>query len=532
MVTTEPKSNERLPLALALITGLVLLQLLPELGLVDFHREEARRVVPAREMLASGNFISPTIWGQAYLSKPPGYFWLLSLVFKLTGSISEYAARLPSVLASLATALSITLVGARLFSVRAGFFGAMLFTLSLETLGKGRLAEIEPTLTFFVFAAGALWWFGRAGSWLFSLLAGVALAGALLCKGPAALLYFACPPMALALTQRAPRFICSARFFVPLLLGTGLAALWVVALFEQVGRAEALAHWGSQVSGQGGHSFAAYLVVRSKYVAGTLLAFFPASFIVLLALRTPAWRELRARPEVSFAFWATAAGWLFFLVFPGTSVRYAYPGLPFMALLAGHMLEVGVERGRSALLTRRLQRLASGSALLAVVLGLVCVVGFFTPLDEVRIDLGGLVLGLACSLLGLKLYRDAGGERRLLVALLVLPILFGQLVRSQVGAATALRHSRKPIAAQLDASLPAGAALHVGFWDNFNTLLYVDHEVRYTPRWSELDEEAWLLLKSEQEAELEPAPWPYELLRRQQFWGGERVLLHVRPEGP
>ena len=38
-------------LAILIVTGVVLLQLLPSLGHSDFFREEGRRVVPAREML-------------------------------------------------------------------------------------------------------------------------------------------------------------------------------------------------------------------------------------------------------------------------------------------------------------------------------------------------------------------------------------------------------------------------------------------------------------------------------------------------
>ena len=66
--------------------------------------DEGRNAEVGREMLAGGDWITPHYNGYAYLDKPAPFFWLVALSFKVFG-VSEWAARLPSGLAALATLL-------------------------------------------------------------------------------------------------------------------------------------------------------------------------------------------------------------------------------------------------------------------------------------------------------------------------------------------------------------------------------------------------------------------------------------------
>lgn len=513
--------------ALLLLLLVAALLYLPELGAVDFHREEGRRVLPAREMLASGDFVLPTLWGEPYLSKPPGIFWLQALAQTFAGGLSEVAARLVSVFATLATALGLFALGRRLYGASAGLYAGLLYLLATESLTKGRLAEIEAPLALAVFAATGLWWLGRS-SWVACLGSGLALAAALLLKGPAALVFFLGPPIALAVLDRAPRLVLSPRLFVPLLLGAGLASLWVVALFDSVGRDVPMNAWTGQVGGQGGRTLAEYASERGSFLLGTLFAFAPAAWLLFASAGTAAGRSLARAKGARMALAAAASGWLFFLVFPGTSVRYVFPALPFVALAAG-VLFARLDAGQTdEVFTRRIDWIAKAVGALALVLGLACVVAFFVDLGDIGTDVGGATLGLMLVGTGVWIWRTQPALRPRLTFLLV-PLLVGGVLVTQVEPSKQKRHVRQPQARALDAALGDGDVLHIAYWANFNALLYVDHVVRFAPEWQELPTGAWLFVRDDQ---LEDArtrrPGTEEVLHTEIF-GQQRALLRLGP---
>lgn len=93
---------------LLLAVGLLLLPaLLVNLGLLAFTGDEGIRSLVALEMGISGNYVTPTLFGEFYYNKPPLYNWLLLAIFKFTGRTDEFIARLPTVFFLLAYATTI-----------------------------------------------------------------------------------------------------------------------------------------------------------------------------------------------------------------------------------------------------------------------------------------------------------------------------------------------------------------------------------------------------------------------------------------
>jgi 4-amino-4-deoxy-L-arabinose transferase-like glycosyltransferase len=91
----------QLPRAAYLLIALIftyIISVLVHLGYFPLNNEEPRRAIVAIEMLHSGNFVMPTTMGWEYYNKPPVYNWLISLCMWLTGSTSETAVRLPSLI--------------------------------------------------------------------------------------------------------------------------------------------------------------------------------------------------------------------------------------------------------------------------------------------------------------------------------------------------------------------------------------------------------------------------------------------------
>ncbi len=84
---------------LVLILLLIPMAFLINLGLQPFIDDEGNRTTVALEMLWSSNFITPTLHGEYYYNKPPLWNWILALSIWLHGSASEWATRLPAVLA-------------------------------------------------------------------------------------------------------------------------------------------------------------------------------------------------------------------------------------------------------------------------------------------------------------------------------------------------------------------------------------------------------------------------------------------------
>lgn len=160
---------------------------LPAMGVRDLRLEEGRRATPAREMLQSGNFVVPTLYGDVYLNKPPLYFWLVAGLGQLRGQVDEICVRLPSALGTLLCAL-ITFGFARreLDRLTRGLAALCMLTCTI-LLDKGTLGEIDALLTALVGLALLVWYEGdrpegqSRSSWL---LSGVLLGVMALMKGP------------------------------------------------------------------------------------------------------------------------------------------------------------------------------------------------------------------------------------------------------------------------------------------------------------------------------------------------------------
>jgi 4-amino-4-deoxy-L-arabinose transferase-like glycosyltransferase len=84
-----------------LLFALLLVAMFWNLGVTPIQADEPTRTVVAMEIMLSKNWFFTTINGEAYYNKPPLYNWLLIGLYKITGSKSEFVARLPVVFSML-----------------------------------------------------------------------------------------------------------------------------------------------------------------------------------------------------------------------------------------------------------------------------------------------------------------------------------------------------------------------------------------------------------------------------------------------
>jgi len=187
----------RLRLELILIVvlgGLALASGMRAAPLVDW--DEATYAEVAHEAIANHRYLDFTWNGQAYVKKPPLLFWTLIGSFKALGE-SEFAARLPSVAAGLATLLLIYLTAAGVAGRLAGTLAALapLQFYFFVARGGRDCATDAPLLFFLTLALYAL--LHAREDRRFCALAGVASGLAILSKGLAGIIPLIIAPVAI-----------------------------------------------------------------------------------------------------------------------------------------------------------------------------------------------------------------------------------------------------------------------------------------------------------------------------------------------
>lgn len=118
-----------------------------------------------REMLLTHDWLSPRIYGVFWYDKPPLYYWLVAMSFSVFG-MSEFAARLPSGLMAIATAVLVYQGGVKLFDRRTGLFAALILITSFEFFYMAKAAVTDMTLTF-CFTAALLAFLLKRYLWLY-----------------------------------------------------------------------------------------------------------------------------------------------------------------------------------------------------------------------------------------------------------------------------------------------------------------------------------------------------------------------------
>jgi 4-amino-4-deoxy-L-arabinose transferase-like glycosyltransferase len=108
--------------------------------------DEPRYAWIARAMAETGDWITPRLYGHPWFEKPVLYYWLAGFNFKFIHS-AEWAARLPSALAALLTALALARCAHKFFNDRAALYALLIFPTAVATLSMSRAATPDMLLT-------------------------------------------------------------------------------------------------------------------------------------------------------------------------------------------------------------------------------------------------------------------------------------------------------------------------------------------------------------------------------------------------
>ncbi|MGA7873508.1 MAG: phospholipid carrier-dependent glycosyltransferase, partial [Candidatus Binatus sp.] len=183
------------PVRLTLYALFAAILYLPGLGRPAlWEPDEGRYAEIAREMVVSGDYVTPRDDFELYFEKPPLVYWAEAASIHAFG-VNEFAVRLPAALFSIGQVVVTAALAEVMLGVSAGFFAALALALSPLFFGFARFATLDPALAFFLTAAlGALYVAARDDSlsrpssrrWM--LISAAMLALGTLAKGPVALL--------------------------------------------------------------------------------------------------------------------------------------------------------------------------------------------------------------------------------------------------------------------------------------------------------------------------------------------------------
>ncbi|MEJ2315106.1 MAG: glycosyltransferase family 39 protein [Nitrospirota bacterium] len=114
-----------------------------------FDVDEAVFSQATKEMVASGDWITPTYNGENRYDKPILFYWLMALSYKVFG-IDEFGARFPSAAAGVVLALSVFLFTRYFRDAKAALYASLSTVLSIYFLAYSHAAVTDMVLTLFI----------------------------------------------------------------------------------------------------------------------------------------------------------------------------------------------------------------------------------------------------------------------------------------------------------------------------------------------------------------------------------------------
>ena len=176
-------ADSRHAVSILLIVG-VALYLVNLGGYPLYTKGEPREAVTVFAIVHGGGFILPQRAGVEIPSKPLLMHWLAALVSLASGGVNEFSVRLPSAALAIAGVLTCYLYVRRLFDEVVAFFAALMMATTFQYLQAATGARVDMTLTFFMEMAFFEFILMAEGLTQRRMLLYVALALAILTKGP------------------------------------------------------------------------------------------------------------------------------------------------------------------------------------------------------------------------------------------------------------------------------------------------------------------------------------------------------------
>jgi len=305
-------------------------------GFLLFDVDEAVFSAAAREMVETGNLITPTYNYEPRYDKPILIYWFMSAAFKLFGT-TEFAARFTSSLFGVLLSAMTFLFVRRVRGVNAAVFATIALAVNLEFFVYSHSAVTDMTLAFFITASIYAFYLGTLeGGKKWFLGFWIAAALAVLTKGVVGLLF----PMAISFLYLAllKNLKTLKALYSPSYIGVFIlvAAPWFVAqlmingweFFNAFIIKHHIQRYSGVISSHGGPFY--------YYIGVLLLGFFPWAAM----LPAGVYRGIKRRLDPQSGLYLLCALWFLFVLIFFSIARtklpnYIFPLFPASAILAG-----------------------------------------------------------------------------------------------------------------------------------------------------------------------------------------------------
>ena len=128
-----------------------LISLLPWIALGDFSTKgEPREAAVAVSMIETGDWILPKVYANEFAYKPPMMHWLIAVFSLPEGRVSEFTARLPSVLAYTLMMVFVLMLFGRKTRFQEAFITTLLLLSCFEIHRAGMTSRVDMVLTAFI----------------------------------------------------------------------------------------------------------------------------------------------------------------------------------------------------------------------------------------------------------------------------------------------------------------------------------------------------------------------------------------------
>lgn len=299
----------------------------------NFAKREVRTVICAREMLASGNYLIPTLGGETRFEKPPLQYWLISLSAKLNqGLLTNASGRIPSIIAGIIVLLLTWWWTVQLKPnddrKKALLSPLILIIIPLFFLDV-RSSEAEILLCFFILAASYFFWkasMTKEVSVKNLIFAYLFVAGGMLTKGPLALIM----PLLPYIVVRKKAFLKEWKWHIVgiiiLILPVGIWVLAAYIYYPESINIFIREIFTKRFGGEAKHAepFYYYIIL----LLGQFSIFVPILF--------PAFQKtFKKKPEVKFNLYFIMLNLIWLSIMSSKQRHYIEPLFPHLSILVG-----------------------------------------------------------------------------------------------------------------------------------------------------------------------------------------------------